>query len=190
MYGGSEAYESPVYPELADGIKPKELEISADDELSPTAISPVRRKRKKGKKKPMKEKPPEELEPEEFKEDDEEEIEWDMESAVLEKLEAKKTATTIEYPEQESSEVEWEPTTEDEGLETVTELEGSDAASPVRLTTMPAVVAPTKASCRWCEREISGKYIKGRRKKDAKTGDEYYVEGPFCSMKCSEEFIK
>ncbi len=190
MYGGSEAYDSAVYPELVDGIKPKELEIGAHDELSPTAISPVRH-RKKGKKKRKSQQPPEDSEEPEFKENDEE-VEWDMESAVPEELEAKETATTIEYPEPEPSEVEWEPTTEGEapeGLETVTEPEASDTA-PVRLSTMPAVSARAKASCRWCEREISGKYIKGRRKKDPKTGDEFYVEGPFCSMKCSEEFIK
>ncbi|MCK5559046.1 MAG: right-handed parallel beta-helix repeat-containing protein [Thermoplasmata archaeon] len=192
-----------TYPEAPEDIKPKELEISAHDELSPTAISPVRRKsRKKGKKGKKKKKPKPKIpkirsEEPEFKEEDEEEVEWDMEDARLEELESKKTATTIEYPEPEpEEEAEWEP----EAMETVSEIEpegfepinvkAEDTTEPVRLSTMPAVSGPAKARCRWCEREISGKYIKGRRKKDPKTGDEYYVEGPFCSMKCSEEFIK
>lgn len=207
VYGAEAAS---TYPEAPGGHKPKELEVGEHDELLPTAISPVRRRKKdkKGKKKKKKPKPkiPRiRSEEGEFKEEDEEEVEWDMEDARQEELEGKRTATTIEYPEPEpeEEEAEWEPTAEDEELEaaeTVSEIEpegfepidvkAEDTTEPVRLTTMPAVSGPEKARCRWCEREISGKYIKGRRKKDPKTGDEYYVEGPFCSMKCSEEFIK
>ncbi len=65
-----------------------------------------------------------------------------------------------------------------------------DTAEPSWTAPMPGVAKPSKPKCRWCEREIEGKYIKGRRKRDPKTGDEYFVEGPFCSMNCANEYFK
>lgn len=71
----------------------------------------------------------------------------------------------------------------------VDEIE-ADTVEPAWTAPMPGVAKPSKPRCRWCEREIEGKYIKGRRKRDPKTGDEYFVEGPFCTMKCANEYFK
>jgi len=116
----------------------------------------------------------------EMEEDIGEEIEPDFEEEPVPETEPEPELSIEEPVETELEEMPVE-------VEEVTE---EVAVEPAFTTPMPAVDKPVKPTCRWCEREIEGKYIKGRRKKDPKTGDEYFVEGPFCSMNCANEYFK
>jgi parallel beta-helix repeat protein len=214
-------------PEQDKGFKPHEFDVGVEGGLAPTDITPVSKRNRKKKKKAKTKKAKKELEvPATYKEDiaAEEEAEWDFGEAEIEEIEAKRSATVVEYPElgeedeikvedeeidigveiEPDLETEPEPEVEIEpDLETELEIEEppildpkipleveEEIVEPAWAAPMPSVEKPSKPKCRWCEREIKGKYIKGRRKRDPKTGDEFFVEGPFCSMKCANEFFK